>query len=63
MKPNVRLKVKLLERGLSQRDLSFGTEISESEISKAVRHGKATPEVRRKICRFLGVAESELFPK
>jgi len=63
MKPNIRLKIVLMENDLTQRDLAFGTKISEDRISQAIRYGQTTAEVRRKICRFLGLRESELFPK
>jgi DNA-binding Xre family transcriptional regulator len=62
MNPNTKLKVVLMEKNLSQRDLAFGAEISEDRISQAIRYGKTTPEMRKKICKFLGVAESEIFP-
>ena len=63
MNPNTKLKVVLMEKNLSQRDLAFGTEISEDRISQAIRYGKTNPEIRRKISRFLGMRESEIFPE
>ena len=63
MNPNTKLKVVLMEKNLSQRDLAFGTEISEDRISQAIRYGKTNPEIRQKISRFLGIAEAELFPQ
>lgn len=61
MEPNIRLKIFLLENKLSQRDLAFGTGISEDRISQAIRYGKTNPEIREKISKFLRMPESELF--
>jgi DNA-binding Xre family transcriptional regulator len=61
MNPNIRLKVVLMEKGISQRELSFATKIPEDQISTAIRHGKSTPQMRKKICRFLKMTESEVF--
>jgi DNA-binding Xre family transcriptional regulator len=61
MKPNIRLKVILMENNLTQRDLAFGTKISEDRISQAIRYGRTTPTIRKKICRFLKMTELEVF--
>jgi transcriptional regulator with XRE-family HTH domain len=63
MKPNIRLKIILLENNLRQRDLAFGTGISEDRISQAIRYSKTNSEIREKISRFLGIPEAELFPQ
>ena len=62
VRPNSNLKMVLFERGLTQRQLSFATEIDESLISKAIRYGQSTPEMRRSVSDYLGADERELFP-
>ena len=61
MQVNIRLKAALLERGISQREVAFSTGISESQLSTAIRYGKAPAQLRRKVSEFLGVAESQIF--
>jgi DNA-binding Xre family transcriptional regulator len=61
-KPNIKLKIILFERRISQRELAFATEIDEAQVSKLIRYGQSTAEARAKICRFLGVGKKELFP-
>jgi transcriptional regulator with XRE-family HTH domain len=63
MKPNTKLKVVLMEKNLTQRDLAFGTNVSEDRISQAIRYGKTNPEIRQRISKFLRMRESELFPQ
>ena len=59
---NIHLKVALMKRGLSQRDLAFGTEIDESRISKIIRgYEQPTPEMKQAISKFLGMDEGVLF--
>jgi len=60
-KPNIKLKTVLLERGMTQRELAFGTGIDEGLISKAVRHGIATWENRKTIADYLDVDEDRIF--
>ncbi len=62
IRPNTKLKLHLFERGISQRQLAFGTEIDEAMISKAIRYGQSNREMREKISRFLDVDKKELFP-
>jgi len=62
IKPNTKLKILLFRKGISQRELAFGTGIDESQISKAVKYGQTTEEMREKICRFLKMDIKELFP-
>ena len=62
IKPNKELKMYLFEKGITQRQLSFGTNIDEALISKAVKYGQSTPGMREKISRFLNVDQKELFP-
>ncbi len=61
--PNIKLKTILLERGMTQRELAFGTEIDEGAISKAVKYGMTTAEIRERIADFLNVNQSEIFKK
>jgi hypothetical protein len=62
IRPNVELKIHLFNRRISQRELAFGTGIDETLISKAIRYGQSTEEMREAISRFLGVGKKELFP-
>lgn len=62
-KVNVKLKTLLLERGLTQRELAWGTGIDEGLISKAVRHSITTSEIRERIADFLDVKQDDIFPK
>jgi len=58
---NVKLKTLLLERGITQRALAWGTGIDEGLISKAVRHNISTGEIRERVADFLDVDQSEIF--
>lgn len=62
VRPNTELKMHLFKKGITQRQLAFGTDIDESLISKAVKYGQSTPEMREKISRFLNVDRKEIFP-
>ena len=62
IRPNTELKMYLFKKGITQRELAFGTNIDESLISKAVKHGQSTVEMREKISRFLDVDQKEVFP-
>ena len=59
--PNMRLKTILFEKGMTQRQLAFGTGIDEGLISKAVRYSMTTAEMRERIADFLDVPRNELF--
>ncbi len=60
-KPNLELKTILFKRGITQRQLSFGTGIDEGLISKTIRYGMTTAQIRERIADFLNVNQSELF--
>ncbi len=62
IRPNTKLTLYLFEKGISQRKLAFGTEIDEVQLSKAIKYGQTTEEMREKISRFLSVDKKELFP-
>ena len=49
IRPNIDLKIHLFKKGITQRDLAFGTEIDEALISKAIKFGVCTEEMREKI--------------
>jgi ribosome-binding protein aMBF1 (putative translation factor) len=59
---DIKLKIAILQSGLSQRDLSRSTGINESIISMAVR-GKYNldQEQRSRIARALGKPEHQVF--
>ena len=60
--PNLDLKMALMKRGLSQRELSFATEIDESRISRIIRgYEVPTRKMKKTISKFLGMAVEELF--
>jgi hypothetical protein len=59
--PNMKLKTILFKRGMTQRQLSWGTEIDEGLISKAARYNMTTAEMRERIADFLDVDQEELF--
>ena len=62
-RPNEKLKLLLFKRQISQRQLSFGTGIDESLISKLIKYGLGTGAAKRSVARFLGVEETEIFPQ
>ncbi len=62
IKPNTKLKMLLFKKGITQRKLAFATGIDEAQISKAIRYGQSTKEMREEISRFLDVGKKELFP-
>ena len=59
--PNIKLKTLLLKRGMTQRELAFGTEIDEGLISKAVKYSMTNAEIRERIADFLDVNQDEIF--
>jgi hypothetical protein len=59
--PNIKLKTFLLKEGITQRQLSFGIEIDESQISKAVKHNITTAEIRERVADFLNLNQSDIF--
>jgi len=59
--PNIKLKTLLYQRGITQRQLAFGTEIDEGQISKAVKHNITTAEIREQVADFLDVNQDEIF--
>ena len=59
--PNLKLKTLLYKRGMTQRELAFGIGIDEGQISKAVKHGISTAEIRERIADFLDVNQSDIF--
>jgi hypothetical protein len=60
-KPNVKLKTLLFEWGTTQRQLAFGIGVDEGLISKAIRYGIVTKDIREKIAVFLGLPQCEIF--
>lgn len=61
-RPNVRFKVLLMEKGLTQRQLSMDTKIPEDKVSRLVRgYVKPEPLVAEIIADYLGVSNTELF--
>ena len=62
LKPNIKFKAALLERGITQRDLAFRTNIDESRISRIIRgYEKPTFEIKESISDFLKIKPEELF--
>ena len=63
-RPNTKLKVVLMEKGITQRDLAFGSYIDESRISKIIKgYEKPTFEMKESIADFLGIERKKLFPE
>ena len=63
IRPNTKLKVVLMEKGLTQRDLAFGSYIDESRISKIIKgYEKPTFEMKESISEYLGMKRQDLFP-
>ena len=60
-RPNIKLKTILFERGMTQRQVAWGTGIDEGLISKAVRYNMTTAEMRERIADFLDMNQEELF--
>ena len=58
---NIKLKTLLFKRGMTQRQLAFGTGIDEGLISKAVRYNITNAEIRERIADFLNVNQSDIF--
>ena len=62
LKPNIKLKTALLERGITQRDLAFSSKIDESRISRIIKgYEKPTSEIKDAISDFLDMKQEELF--
>jgi len=62
VKPNVKLKAVLLERGLTQRTLAFETNIDESRMSRIIKgYEIPTSEMKEVISDYLGMQEADLF--
>ena len=59
----VRLKVELMRRRISQRELARAIDISDTHLSRLILgQSRCRARLRRKICSFLGVSEREVFP-
>ena len=58
--PNIKLKTLLYKRGTTQRQVAFGTEIDEGQISKAVKHNISTADKKEIIADFLDVNQSDI---
>ena len=57
-----KLRTVLKERGLSVNKLSFGAEISPSDLSSVLSGKKPMfPNWKKRICEFLELPEEELF--
>ena len=61
MRPNIKLQTILFSRGMTQRQLAWGTDIDEGLISKAARYNMTTAEMRERIADFLDVPINEIF--
>ena len=62
LRPNIRLKTVLLQRGITQRDLGFGTNIDESRISRIIKgYEKPSSEIKEIISEFLNIDIEKLF--
>ncbi len=62
-KSNVKLKTVLFERGITQRELAFGSKIDEPRLSSIIRGWEQpTPEMQDSIADFLELPVDELFP-
>ena len=62
IKPNLKLKMLLLQNGMTQRQLAFGANIDESRISKIIKgYEIPTSEMKEEISEFLGVSVNECF--
>lgn len=60
--PNFKLKILLLQKGMTQRQLAFGANIDEGRISKIIKgYEIPTSEMKEEISEFLGVPEKECF--
>jgi transcriptional regulator with XRE-family HTH domain len=60
--PNTKLKVVLMTKGLTQRDLAFGIRQDESRISRIVKgYEQPSDHVKQSIADFLGVQVGEIF--
>ena len=60
-KPNKKLKIILFERNISQRQLAFGSDVHETDISKAVKHGIVSKEAKYKISNYLQIEPGKCF--
>jgi transcriptional regulator with XRE-family HTH domain len=60
--PNTKLKTKLLEKGITQRDLAFGLKIDESRLSRIIRgYERPTFEICEAISAYLEAPMRECF--
>ena len=59
--PNKKLKLILFERNISQRQLAFGSDVHETDISKAVKHGIVSKEAKYKISNYLKIELGDCF--
>ena len=59
--PNKKLKMILFERNISQRQIAFGSDVHETDISKAVKHGIISKEAMYKISNYLQIEPGKCF--
>ena len=61
---NLFIKMKILERGISQFELSRIIGVSDAYLSKVIRGWiNPTPEISQRIAEALGCQIEEIFPK
>ena len=58
---NMKLSIKILESGLSQKNLSKKSGLTEQTISRLVRNSNPTPETAEMIAGALGCDISDIF--
>ena len=62
VKPNLKLKMLLFQKGMTQRQLALGIGINEPRISNIIKgYEMPTSEIKEAISEFLGVLENEYF--
>ena len=62
IRPNIRIKVVLMKKGLTQRDLAFGTAMAESKISSIIKgYQVPTSQMKKAIAQFLGMRIEHIF--
>lgn len=60
--PNTRLKLVLMTKGLTQRDVAFGIRLDESRLSRIVKgYEQPSDQVKQTIADFLDVQIEEIF--
>ena len=58
---NEKLKMLLLRRGITQRQVAFATGVDEASLSKLIRYDMGSSDIKERIAAYFKMDQVELF--